>query len=256
MTYSNDQLERLLFEAGKAVDWPVGGDVVTAVMGAIETGSQPTRRRRFRLLPAFTVVLVVVVASLLLSPTMRKALADFFTVAGIRIERLLDLGAPPGTDLDLGVESSIHEARGMVSFGITQPVGTDLPPPDAVYVSDLPLGGMVTLVWEPSASLPEVFDTGVGLLIGQFLGRIDEEFFLKSVGPGTTVTPVDVSGNRGFFIQGAPHNFVYVDSAGHAQEETLRLAANVLLWENHGLTYRVESNLDLQATLAIAESLK
>ena len=42
---------------------------------------------------------------------------------------------------------------------------------------------------------------------------------------------------------------------GEIVEDSARLTGNVLLWEAEGVTYRLESSLDLELSLAIAESL-
>ena len=51
------------------------------------------------------------------------------------------------------------------------------------------------------------------------------------------------------------HEFFYLDADGEPQPDTARLAANTLLWERDGVTYRLESALDRDAALAIARQL-
>ena len=48
------------------------------------------------------------------------------------------------------------------------------------------------------------------------------------------------------------HEFLYLDANGNPQPDTARLAANTLLWERDGVTYRLESALDRDAALALA----
>ena len=51
----------------------------------------------------------------------------------------------------------------------------DLAPPEAIYLSNSPVEGEVTMVWAPSPTIPEIGDTGVGLLITQFRATGDRQ---------------------------------------------------------------------------------
>ena len=75
--------------------------------------------------------------------------------------------------------------------------------------------------------------------------------------PRSSVAPTwDVSGEPGFWISGAPHGFFLVCyDAGECRQERYRLAGNVLLWEQDGVTLRLESALTLEDALDIAESV-
>jgi hypothetical protein len=66
---------------------------------------------------------------------------------------------------------------------------------------------------------------------------------------------VPVSGADGFWLEGAPHLLIQEEDGEIVEHEISRLAANVLIWERGGITYRVESNLGRAETLAIATSM-
>ena len=53
-----------------------------------------------------------------------------------------------------------------------------------------------------------------------------------------------MNGANGYWLSGAEHTFVYLDRTGEYQQDRARLAANTLLWERDGMTYRLESALD------------
>jgi hypothetical protein len=65
-----------------------------------------------------------------------------------------------------------------------------------------------------------------------------------------------VRGRTGFWIQGT-HLLYYKDANGHIMKDSIRLAANTLLWhEADGVTFRLESNLTEREALRIAESMR
>ena len=72
----------------------------------------------------------------------------------------------------------------------------------------------------------------------------------------THLEAVSVGGEPGFWISGAPHAFFFVCyDAGECRQERYRLAGNVLIWEQDGVTLRLESALPREEALAIAESV-
>jgi hypothetical protein len=66
---------------------------------------------------------------------------------------------------------------------------------------------------------------------------------------------VSVSGAPGYWIEGGEHFFFYRDADGEVVDDTLRLVGTALVWEQDGLTLRVEGAPNLAAALRIAESL-
>jgi hypothetical protein len=93
------------------------------------------------------------------------------------------------------------------------------------------------------------------MLISAFRADIDGGFFSKTAGPDTRVETVTVQGGTGYWLEGAPHEFLYRDASGDAVPHTLRLAANVLLWEVNGITVRIESALPRDSVIRIANAM-
>ena len=67
---------------------------------------------------------------------------------------------------------------------------------------------------------------------------------------------ISVNGGPGYWIEGEPHLFFYRDRSGNVRDETIRLAGNVLLWEQGELTLRLEGDLRLPQALRIAKSFR
>jgi len=231
---------------------------------------------------------MLVGALLVVSPDVRRAVADRLGVPGISIEfvtptptapltpTLPATPAPAGTPatptppatptllatpasiaerLGLGKRVTLDVARASVGFPVQLPSSPDLGPPDEVYLGTPPVGGQVSLVWLPRPGLPESAGTGVGLLITQFQAGLDYDFAKKIATGGTTVRFLTVNGGQGFWIAGDPHTFSY-RSSGITIPERTRLAGNVLLWELGGVTYRIEGPRTLDEALQIARSLR
>ena len=96
---------------------------------------------------------------------------------------------------------------------------------------------------------------GVRLLVSQFRGSERIELVKKLVEPRTTITPVAVAGQQGYFLSGATH-FLYLAPTDVVQDERIRLARNVLLWQHGRLTLRLEGDLTVREALLIARSFE
>ena len=59
-----------------------------------------------------------------------------------------------------------------------------------------------------------------------------------------------------WWIAGGDHFFFYRDAQGNVVDTTLRLADNTLIWEEAGVTHRVEGAPSLAAAIRVAESLE
>ena len=140
-------------------------------------------------------------------------------------------------------------------LGILPPVPTALGPPAAVTFGPPPPGGELALVWPPSASLPPTAVPGVGALLSVFRAEVDEAFVQKTLTPGTTYERVLVKGGPAIWLAGSPHLFLYLGPDGTVQQQTLRLAGNTLIWTDGPFTYRLESALDRDQAIAVAETV-
>jgi hypothetical protein len=193
---------------------------------------------------------------LLFSESTRTTVADRLGLDGVDIDPQATVTVPPGAaDLALGQPIELAGLSDSVSFEPFAPPSLVLGEPDEVYLSTMPVGGQVSYVYLPDDTTPEVANTGVGLLISQFQGDTNESFIQKQLEPETTIELVEVNGATGFWLEGEPHVFFYEDTEGNIQQESIRLAGNVLLWEQDGITLRIESALPKDEALRIAEAM-
>jgi hypothetical protein len=196
------------------------------------------------------VALIVVVMAF---PAGRRAVANLLDIAGIHVEFGNTPELPLPTDLLPGRRVDLGEAQAAVDFLILQPAVMESP--GTVAILDWELGTQVFLGWGESAALPEVGESGIGLLLVEFRADLNVDFFGKLVDGGTTVDQVLVHGAPAFWLGGAPHVFMFETGRRDLVEDETRLTGNVLIWEADGVTFRLESNLNLEESLKIAESL-
>lgn len=175
------------------------------------------------------------------SPTASPSASPSPTVSG-----------PPGTGLDLGFLTTPSEAPSLTGFELLLPADPSVGPPDALWFG----AGRLTLVWMSRPGMPETEAPGVGLLVTELRGRLNEEFLGKMIGSGTTLTPVTVSGVAGYWISGAVHELVYIDDHGEITSDSRRSVADTLIWTRGDRTFRLETALGRDAAIAIAESIR
>jgi hypothetical protein len=257
---SDMELERALRDLGARYPYPPTPNLAAAVRRRIVARPVvPVRRVALwhdprRLALAAAVVLALAGAAALINPTTRDAIAHFFHVTGVIINRVpspppsLSPGAPP----ELGRRTTMADAQSAVSFTIAVPTG--LGAPDAVYVDNAIPGGEVALAYSPRPGIPLVKQTGLGVLITEFRGDLIPGFLTKEIGPGTTLEETSVHGDPGWWIAGEPHG-LYVQIGGKGEQVPLRMAANTLIWEHRGVTYRIESGLSKADAFRIAAGL-
>jgi hypothetical protein len=150
----------------------------------------------------------------------------------------------------------LADAQARVQYRILLPRLPELGAPDEVYAGSAPPGGQVALVYRARPGLPQTAQTGVAVLLTQFRGELEPGYVGKMLGPDTRLEPVTIDGRRGYWIEGTPHVFFYRDATGQVRDESIRLAGNVLLWEQGDLTVRLESALTKDEALRIAASVR
>jgi hypothetical protein len=269
-------LESALRDLGSAIAVPAPGpDLASRVRGRLEASAtlehvRPRPRPWWRIgrAGALAVAALLVLAAL--------AAAAILGAPGIRIvfvpgaaptPTLAPTGAPssspsggtvpsasvdPGTALGLGVVLPLDQAASQAGLAPLLPSDVRLQAPDATYLT----ARRLTFAWLATSTIPELTGArGFGLLLTEFRGRVDPGYFEKQVGTGTGARRVRIRGADGWWLTGNPHFFFYVDDRGVVVDETRRLAGNVLVWEEDGITYRLESPFGKAETIAIAEGL-
>ena len=164
-------------------------------------------------------------------------------------------GAPgaPGSGLGLGVQTTLADARQRSSFPLLLPTDPRLGPPDTVWVDTV---GRVTLVWARRAGFPDTIVPGVSVIVSEFPGSIDPGYFEKILNPDTRIEQVRVDQASGYWISGAPHDFIYVNPSGEPDFDSRRQAGDTLAWSMNGVTYKMETGLGEDSTVAIAAGMR
>jgi hypothetical protein len=257
------ELEQRLASIGEAIAWPTTPPLAGRIRARIATPASPGRpwfQSRWALA---TAVALVVLAALLAYTPSRDAIASWINLhtifsrqSAVPTPSPLPPG-PLGKRLGLGHPTTLVQAQSHVTWHIVVPAS--LGQPDEVYLQlppDGPPQGEVTLVYSARPGFNASGQTGVAVLITEATGKVDTLFFGKTIGNGTTIEEVTVSGHQGYWISGQPHVFFLIDANGNTRNETLRLATNTLLIDDNGIVVRIEGDMTKAQALAIASSLK
>ena len=156
----------------------------------------------------------------------------------------------------IGTVTTLDEARSAVSFTLRVPGLPELGQPDLVYVAQPPEGGVVTLLYSSRPGFPADSSSGIGLIITQFRADIGPDVFEKLLDSGVRVTSTHVHGLAAWWVAGGEHFFFYRDAKGQIVDSTLRLAGDTLIWEENGVTHRVEGAPSLADAIRVAEALE
>ena len=166
--------------------------------------------------------------------------------------------APPGplgSGLGLGDPVALGEVETVTGLPVRLPTDPAIGPPAAVYV-DPTRNDQAAFVWAATEALPQTLEPGIGLVLMRFDGTTDDGYHRKLIGQGATARAVTVGGEDGFWISGAPHYFFYYRVDGEIVDDTRRWVGDALIWSEGGTTYRLESALGMDRTIAIAETLE
>ena len=245
-------LEARLAELGSEIAYPATPPLVTLVAARL---AQPRREAWLRR-PVGRSLAIALVATLLLAGI---AAAFGIGLGGLRLvfgpasfSPAPSLVAGPG----LGTRTSLAEARAQVTFALRVPTLPELGRPDLVYLLEPPAGGAVTLLYAERPAFPADPATGIGLIVTQFRADIGPDVFEKLINSGVTVLPARVHGQPAWWVAGGDHFFFYRDARGVQVETTVRLASATLIWEEGGVTHRVEGAPSLAEAIRVAESLE
>jgi hypothetical protein len=245
----DDELERTLAEVGQRLAYPRTTAIAPAVRARI------ARPRSFwsvlgnrRLAPAVVTLLLLLVVTAFGPQLLR--------LRGIVIFPLQQ--TPPaatGAPLPLsGERVTLDEARRRVHFSVRVPA--ELGAPDDVFVETSGTSERVTFAYRERAGIPQSKQIGVAVLVGEFRGTLEDVLLGKGAGPGTKVEPVSINGGRGYWLEGEPHLFFYREPSGDVRQDTLRLAGNTLVWEQDGVTMRLEAQVTKEQALRIAGTFR
>ena len=261
----------------------------TAAVLGVPIGTVKSRSNRALKHLRMVLAAVAIVVGVLAIPPIRKAVAQWLGLRGVRIEQpstpshdatvstttttivatpttssalAPNTLAPSKTALSIpvgfGETTTLSHARQRLPFTFSVPRYADLGDPDAVSIDAQVADGIVTLWWQSNrhGSIPtNPTQPAWALAFSAFRGSLETQSLVKILPQGTTVVPIEVNGDSGFWIAGAPHDLFVTTGQGSFSTITNRLATNTLMWQHGDVTYRLEANIDLAAAIAIANTV-
>lgn len=242
---SDLNLEELLVDAAGAAVYPTTPDLRLRVMRTIG-GDRRTKRPATRFaLGAAAAVAVVAVSAVAVVPSSRDAVADFFGVEGTDVDVRPTASTTPFPtphDIDSSAEpSSLAALEDTLGKRPGLPAGLT---PASVY--------LVRYGDSPAAILRfDGFDVWEADVSGDFEGILG-----KTVNSQATLTDTVVNGVPARWISGGPHLVAFYDASGTFVADTERtVERNTLIWRTDAALYRIETRLDIDDAIAIAETL-
>jgi hypothetical protein len=192
----------------------------------------PRPRRPLWLVPA--IAALAAAAALLAIPQTRAAILDFFRIGGVTVERVETQPRAPAVAPELGPRVTLAEAAAEVDFPLLVP--------DAEFVTRFD-GELVNLTWDR-------------YVLSQWRA-VQLPYHGKQIGPNSRVVSVEVRGSPGVWITGARHELLYQrPGEGEVRFKERRLVGNVLIWDDDGITYRLEGPRSVDEARRIARDLR
>ena len=274
-------VEQQLRLAAATAAWPSTPDLrsgVLARIGALQ--AEPGGAAVPRPVPATRPTRLRPVVALALALLVLLALAGVAGGLGFRlpgldinlVERLPSVAAVPG---------SIAPATGPGSFGATPPAGAlsnlgspipvadalafdrprvllpaSMPAPEVAYVIGAGDRRIVTFAWRAGHGETRIPSSDLALTVMAVPGTAEDALIEKNLDRGSSIQPVSVGDDRGWWISGAPHELLFERPDGQVGTVRSAIAGDTLVFERDGTLYRLESALGRDATIAIAESLR
>ena len=218
-------LEQSLRALAAELEWPETPDLA----GRLELASPRRRPRRLVLVAVAAALLAIAIAFAV--PPARSSILRFLHLGGVTVERVSVL--PPAQErplaADLGSPVSAARARAILGRPFRLPPAESAP---TLYERDGTVSAL--LADRGPILLTETAFTGL----------------MKKLSATSEVEPVQVEpGVDGLWIAGPAHVF-------YGPDLPPRLAANVLLWERGGVTYRLEGrSLTKERALELARRI-
>src|SRR3954468_7291702 len=208
------ELERQLSALGAEVEWPE-----TPAFALRLDAVPPRRARRWRPLVVALAVVALAIGVAFAVPPARSAILDLFHLGGVSVERVSTLPAAEERPLGAALGSPVTPAEAEQALGV----------PFA-----LPETRGTPQLYEQSGVVSAVLATPEPVLVSALRSPDGAPLLKKIAANAGTVEPARISPARdGLWIAGEQHVVYWLTAPP-------RLAGNVLLWEDAGVTYRIE----------------
>lgn len=260
-----DRLEAELADLGQAIDAPpppatLASDVRERLQReapASPSGARSWGRRTVRgpFASARTTWLAAAAAVLVVAMTAGLALRGGDGRVDVRVGATSPSSAPAptapiGVAAGLGTPASLADAAALRGDDLLLP---DLGPPDEILVRRTTAPPVVFFLWEPTDELPEVGDSGIGLLITEVEGRTGCTF-KKMADEADVAVETFADGWRGLWTEGR-HVLRYCTVQQVLREQPARLEANALIWSEGAFSYRIEADVPRAQAEAVAATM-
>lgn len=264
------ELEAALRDVGARLRYPPSADLVPAVRARIGTERAGglwalLRAPRVAFVPALATLALLLAATLAFQPIAATA-AEALGLGRLIIFRSAATPSPAPTRsaqtpapqsavlADARRVASVEEASREAGFAVLVPAALGVP--DEVHVRSSSQGATVFLVYAPRSDIPAAKQTGIGVLVTQAPGTLEKPLLGKVLTRNSRLEEVTVNGRPGVWIEGAPHQMFFRGASGEFVTDTLRLAGNVLAWDQGGVFVRLEADLVRDRALAVASSMR
>jgi hypothetical protein len=260
-----ERFETQMMAIARGFEYPRTPDIAATVMTRLRPSTRPKFASR-RLAWSLALILVLL-SSVLLIPPARAAILEFIQIGIVRIFRaeptplappqqqspatMTPVTATPSATSQplipilerLAGEASLEEAQQAVDYSILLPsYPADLGLPDRVFVQEAE-GEMTILVWIDPADPTEVLMSLHVIPPGSWA--------VEKMHPAL-IEETAVDGERAVWAVGP-----YPVRFSNGNLDFVRLIDGyVLIWTEGELTYRLETDLDLEEAIRVAESLE
>ena len=254
-----EPIESRLHALAKEFQYPPTPSVTGAVMTRLR--APMTHSRHNRQLAWALALIIVLLAGLMSVPPVRAAVLEFIQIGIVRIFPALVESPVPTTEAPLTAtpaptkssliplletlagETTLESARNIVDFPIPLPnYPADLGQPDRVFVQDAG-GWMIILVWIN----PQQPDQ-----IRMSLHLIEEGSWTIEKYHPDTIMETTINHQWAIWTVG---DYPLILSNGDAQFTRL-IDGHVLIWKENKITFRLETDLEVDEAVRIAESLQ
>ena len=255
-------VERLLVVAGREAAWPATPDLRTSVLARIEAPEAPDLRpgvltridgESARPGPTVRALRALAIAAILVILLAGLAAGLGFSLPGLDLGRTAETPAAT-SPLDLGSPIPVASAAASDRPRVLLPAA--LPPPDEAFELGADDGRIVSLAWRAAPGDPVLEGTDTFLTLMAVPGTTEPPLIQKAAGPDVRLEPIDVNGDPGWWITGAPHEIMVKRPDGDIGVLRAAVVGDTLVFSRAGTLYRLESALGKDATLEIARSLR
>ena len=247
---SDEVLGRALSAMSEDVAFPRTPPIAPAVVTRLREEREANIRPPFPSLALWSRRRALVLVIVGIAAVLALAFAARLTLGAAEIRLRPPETTPSGPPLGptgLGSPLPVSQIDDAVRFDVGVPAG---PAPDEAYLFRTnSVRPAALLAWEAGDDETALPGTPWRMMLIQVRG--DERTLVKDVGVPEDSLMVGVDGRDAFWID-SPHELIVLTDEG---AETFLIRANVLIWAEDGVTYRLESRLGLTEAIALAETI-